>query len=326
MSRSTRTAWAALALLAAWLPAVAAAEGKLVDRIAALVNDELILLSEVEDQAAPILRQVEAIPDPVLRAQQREKQIRRAIDDLVGQRLISQEATKRKVTIDAGDIDQHIDRVKAQQSWDDEQLRAYLVAQGMSLAELREQVRQQLLRTKVIRSALGDKLQVSDSDLQEHYRTRKSRSRDEVEIEAAHLLLPLDAQASPADEAAARQQAEELLGRARAGEEFAALAKKYSRGPAAENGGYLGTFRRGSLDPALEEALFALEAGQVGGPVRTRFGVHLVHVVSRKAVEPPPFEEMKAQLHQELFEQKMEQEVGRWVDDLKRKAFVDVRL
>jgi peptidyl-prolyl cis-trans isomerase SurA len=196
----------------------------------------------------------------------------------------------------------------------------------MTLDELKTQVREQLLRTKVIRAALADKLQIGDSDLQEYYRTRKSRAKDETEIEAAHILLPLAPDAGPTDEAAARQKAEEIIARVRAGEDFGDLAKQYGSGPTAEHGGYLGSFRRGSLDPALEEALFGLDAGQVGGPVRTRFGVHIVKVIAKKAVEPPDFETIKPQLQQELFEQRMESEVGRWVEDLKRKAFIEVRL
>jgi peptidyl-prolyl cis-trans isomerase SurA len=313
-----------LVLLA--LVAPAAAGAKVIERIAALVNDDVVMLSEVEEHAAPVMRQIEAIPDPVLREQQRDKQMKRALDDLVGQRLITQEATKRNLKIADKDVTEHIDRVKAQQGWDDEQLGMYLSGQGITLDELKKQVREQLLRTKVIRSALADKLQISDSDLQEYYRTRKSRAKDEAEIEAAHILLPLAADAGPTDVDATRQKAVELIGRVRAGEDFAELAKQYGTGPAAAHGGYLGSFRRGSLDPALEEALFGLDAGQVGGPVRTRFGVHVVRVIAKKAVEPPDFEAVKPQLQQELFEQRMESEVGRWVDDLKRKAFIEVRL
>jgi peptidyl-prolyl cis-trans isomerase SurA len=311
-------------LLLALLPAVA--QARVVERIAAVVNDEIIMLSEVEDHAAPVLRQVEAIPDPVTREQQRQKQLRRALDDLVSARLISQEATKRKLTITGEEVQAHIDRVKAQQGWDDDQLRMYLSGQGMNLAELRDQVREQLLRTKVIRAALGEKLQISDSDLKEYYRTRKSRARDDVELEGAHILIPLSPEPTAAEVAAAEQQARELIQRARNGEDFAELAKKYSQGPAAESGGYLGSFRRGSLDPALEEAMFGLQAGEIGGPVRSRFGIHVVKVISRKEVAPPDFETIKPQLQQELFEERMESEVGHWVEELKKKAFIEVRL
>lgn len=319
-----RATLAALVLGAALAPAGPVA-AKIIDRIVAVVNDEIILLSEVEQVAAPVLRQIEALPDPVLRAQQRDKQLRAALDDLVGQRLITQEAARRKLTVDPEDVQARIDQIKSQNGWDDEQLRRYLELQGMSLATLREQVRDQILRSEVIRGVLGDRLQINDRDVRDHYRNKYGRA-GEVELEAAHILLPVDDDATPAEDAAQRQLAQELLERAKAGEDFAELARKYSKGPAAENGGYLGSFRRGSLDPVLEEALFSLPAGGVGGPVRTRFGWHVLKAVSREQVPPPPFEQVADTLRRELMEQRMQKEVGRWVEELKRKAFIEVRL
>lgn len=314
-----------LAALASLLGAAPAA-ARVIDRVVAVVNDEVITWSEVEDAISPQLRELDDMPDPVVRQQQRDRLVRRALDDLISARLVEQEAANRKLTITGEDVQDHLERVKARQGWDDEQLRMYLSSQGLTLAEFRKEVREQLLRQRVVGSVIGSRIRISDGDLQDYYKQKLTQANAEYEIEAAHIVLKVPEGGTPADDAATRQKAREILARAQAGEDFTALAREYSEGPAAEQGGYLGTFRKGSLDPALEKALAALDAGQVGGPVRTRYGYHVVKTIAKRAVPPPPFEEAKNELRRELTDKRMNEELIKWVDELKQKAFIDVRL
>lgn len=305
------------------LPPVA--DAKVIDRVAAVVNDEVITLSEVEDAAALSLRKLVDVADPVTREQMTQRQLRRSLDDLVGHRLMLQEATRAQITITGEDVAAHLESVMSRQKWDDQQLRMYLTSQGLTMAEFRAQVREQLLRQRVVRRFLGGKVNVSDGDLLDYYRERKTQLATEFELEAAHIVLKVATDASPAEEAAIRQKARELLTRA-ATEDFGALARQYSEGPAADQGGYLGTFRRGSLDPGLEQVLFGLPVGGVGGPVRTGFGYHVVKSVSRKALPVPTFEESKEDLQRELTDKRMGDAMTRWIEELKGKAFIELRL
>ena len=302
------------------------ARARIIDRVAAVVNDEVITLSEVEDAAALQLRKLVEVKDPVTREQMRQRQLRRSLDELVGHRLMLQEATRAHITISGQDVQRHLDTVMERQKWDDQQLRMYLTSQGLTMAEFRAQVREQLLRQRVIRRFLGGKVNVSEGDLLDYYRQRKTQLATEYELEAAHIVLRVPAGASPEEEAAIRQRARELLARAQAGEDFEELARRYSEGPAAKQGGYLGTFRRGSLDPGLEDTLFELEPGAVGGPVRTGFGYHVVKALARKALPVPTFEESKAALRRELLDKRMGAAMAKWIEELKAKAFIETRL
>lgn len=302
------------------------AEARVIERIIAIVNEEIVTWSELEDLARPILAQVDQIADPVEREQTRDRQLRRMLDDLVGQRLIMQEASRRRITVDDEAVSEHIERIKAQQSWDDERLSMYLSAQGLSLGEFKKQVREQLLRRQIIRRILGAKLQVSERELKDYYREKLTQAKTDYEVDAAHIILNVPANATPAEEAAVRQQANELRARAEGGEDFTALVGKYSQGPRAQAGGKLGWIRRGNLDPTLEEAFFALEPGSFGGPVRTNFGYHVITVIARKALAPQTYEEAVPTLTQELQDQKLQAEMTRWVADMKKKAFIEIRL
>lgn len=303
-----------------------AAQARVIERIVAVVNDEIVTFSELEDMARPLLAQVAQISDPVEREQTRERQLRRVLDDLVGQRLIMQEAARRRITIDSDAVDQHLARIKGRQGWDDAKLNMYLSGQGLSLSEFRTQVREQLLKQRIIRRILGKRIQVTERELKDYFREKLTQSKSNFEVEAAHIVLRAPENATPAEEAALRQQATEIIARAKSGEDFAALAAQYSQGPRAKEGGGLGFIRRGNLDPTLEDAFFALEPGGVAGPVRTNFGFHIITVKSRKELAPPTYEEAVPALTAELREKKLAAELTKWVADMKKKAFIETRL
>lgn len=313
-------------LLPLVLMAAPAAQARIIDRVVAVVNDEVIVLSELEDLVRPTLQKIADLGDPVVRQQQTDKFLRRGLDQLIGERLVLQQAVTLKISISGEEVDAQIASLKSRQGWDDDQLRIYLTSQGMGMGDFRRLTRDQLLRQKVVRMKLVGGVQVSQAELESFYKDEVTRTNTHFEIEAAHIVLPVPKDATAAERSALEQEARELMARAKAGEDFAELARKYSRGPGADRGGALGTVRRGSLNADLEKTLFALEEGGVGGPVRTRFGFHVVHASKRKSLAPPEFEEVEERLRRELQEKKLQSAIEKWIEELKQKAFIEIRL
>jgi len=305
---------------------VPAAQARIIDRVVAVVNDEVIVWSELEDVVRPTLQKLADISDPVTREQQKQKFLRLGLDKLVGERLVLQQAVTLKINVRATEVTHEIDALKARQGWDDDQLHIYLTSQGMRLGDFRRQMREQMLRQKVVRMKLVGGIQVSRAELEAYYKDELTRSNTHFELEAAHIVLPVPKDATAAQVSATEQEARELLARAKAGEDFGDLARKYSRGPGADRGGALGTVRRGSLNADLEKALFALDEGGVGGPVRTKFGFHVLHAKRKKRLDAPLFEQVEARLRRELQEKKLQDAIAKWIEELKQKAFIEVRL
>jgi len=306
------------------VPLLASAE--IIDRIVAVVNDEIITLSALEEAAAPLLAQVARIQDPVARDAQREKQLRAGLDTLIGKRLMAQEAAQRNMAISKDDVDRYLERIRASRGWTDEQLRTYLAGQGMTLADFRHETRTKLLEQRVVGTVLGQKIRVNARDLEDYYKEKRTRSTADFAVEAAHILLRVPADATAAQEAAIRQETEEIILRARSGEPFAELARRYSQGPGAAGGGQLGKVRRGNIDPNLEKALFELKPGAVGGPVRSRFGYHAVYAKARHTMAPPDLETIREQLRNELYNKRLDGELKKWIAELQAKAFIEIRL
>ena len=139
-------------------------------------------------------------------------------------------------------------------------------------------------------------VKVTEEAVAQAYEARKEEFREVARRKARHILMKVRPEAKPDDVAKAKNKAEGLLRRLRDGEDFAALAKKFSDDPNAADGGKLGAVARGELDPAFEKALFAMKAGEVKGPVKTPFGFHIIRL---DAIEPErlrPLSEVKASL------------------------------
>lgn len=140
----------------------------------------------------------------------------------------------------------------------------------------------------------------TEEQIKEYYESNPAQFEKPEEVRARHILFTVKPDASEADKAAARKQAEEVLAKAKGGADFAELAKQYSQDSTAESGGDLGTFGRGVMTPAFEAAAFALEPGQVSDIVETPFGFHIIKLEQKQAAGTQPLDEARATIIGEL--------------------------
>jgi peptidyl-prolyl cis-trans isomerase SurA len=174
---------------------------------------------------------------------------------------------------------------------------------------------------------VSPKVKVSEEDLKAAYTQFSKMETGDSEVHARHILVQVDPNATPEQVEAARKKAETLAAEARKpGVDFAELAKARSEGPSAADGGDLGFFRRGVMVPAFERVAFALKEGEVSEPVRTQFGWHVLKVEEKRSVDVPPFEQVREQLEGRLRMQKTEKFVEQYVQELRQKASVDVKI
>ena len=146
------------------------------------------------------------------------------------------------------------------------------------------------------RGALAGNIELTEDELQEYYEGESERFRQEEQRQARHILIPFGD-----DEAAAEQQAAALAARANAGEPFEDLARQYSKDSgSAPNGGDLGMLLREQYPPALGDALYSMEKGDIEGPIRTTFGFHIVRLDELRAGGPLPLAEIRGELEREL--------------------------
>jgi peptidyl-prolyl cis-trans isomerase SurA len=316
-------------MVAALLLSGAVARAELVDRVAAVVNRDVIALSEVEKRAAPELSRINAaVKEPQKRAEERARVTKAALDVLIGEKLMEEQIQELGLGVTDAEVDAAVADVKRQNNvTDDAQFERLLSGEGFTVASYKDFLRKQMSRMKLVQLKVSPKVKVSEEDLKAAYTQYVKMESGDAEVHARHILVQVDQKATPEQVEAARKKALALAEEARKpGVDFAELAKKKSEGPSAADGGDLGFFRRGVMVPAFEKVAFTLEEGQVSEPVRTQFGWHVLKVEEKRAVDVPSFEQVKGELENRLKMQKTEKYVEQYVQELRQKASVDVKI
>ncbi len=316
---------AAVVLTAALTAAAGPAAARVVEKVAAVVGDSVVLASEVEEKAAPLMHDLNRITDPEKRATRASALRREVLDRLIDDELILQQAADLKLSISSEQVDASIEEIKKQNNINDDQLREALRGQGMTMATYRSDLRRQLLRFRVLNIAVGSRVNISDEEVKAYYE-RHMKEEGSAEVRASHIFVAIPAGATAADVAEKQKHAEKILERARGGEDFAKLARETSDDAATRaDGGDLGYFGKDMLPKAIEELVFSMKPGEIKGPVRADRGFHVIKLVDRKKRAAKPFDDMKDEIRMQLRQKDMERQTKNYLTELRKKTLVDIR-
>lgn len=313
-------------LLVVALLAPFASLAEMVDRVAAVVNSDIIAFSEVQARAAPELSRLPSV-EPAKRAETRSAIIKRALDTLIGEKLMEAQVKELNIEVSDADVDVGIEDVKRQNNIDGPQFEQLLLQEGYTMSAYRGFMKKQLARLRLVNLKIRSKVKISDEDLRAEYAKMAHDETADVEVHARHILVQLSPKPTDAEVETARVKAVALAEEAKKpGVDFIELAKKKSEGPSAADGGDLGFFKRGVMVPEFERAAFTLPVGGVSQPIRTKFGWHIIKVDERRALEARPFEEVKEQLREKLLRGQLEKFTDQYVQELRAAAVVEVKL
>lgn len=261
------------------LLSAARAEAQLLDGVAAIVDDEVVLLSELRTETEMVRQQLlrsqhQAPPQDVLTRQVLERLI---LDKL--QLAISRRAGAQ---ISESELNQSIARIAQSQGLTVEALYAEAAADGLSREWVRNKVRDEMLVSRVQQSIINRRINISEQEIQNFLSSEAGQALGAEEIRVGHILLPLAPAASDAEVSAVQATAETLREQILQGADFAQLAVLHSAGQNALSGGDLGWRKTNQLPVAFAVALRDLSAGQVTAPIRTDAGIHLLKLYERR--------------------------------------------
>ncbi|HSG76561.1 MAG TPA: peptidylprolyl isomerase [Burkholderiales bacterium] len=276
----TRPAAGLLLALAALVPAAAAArDAVLVDRVVAVVNKDVITLTELaqrtERAAAELRRQRIAAPE-------RGVLQRQVLERLVLDKAQLQLAESTGLRVDELQLDRAVQRVAQNNGMALAEFRRVLERDGIDFEEFRAELRQQILLARLRDREVEDRVQVSEAEIDAFLEDNKAGLADAVEYDAAHILVRVPEQASPEQVAQARARAARVREEARAGADFARLAASHSDAGDALQGGALGWRTPGRLPELFAEALRDMQPGTVSELLRSPAGFHVVKLLGRR--------------------------------------------
>jgi len=300
--------------------------GEVVDRIIALVNNDVLTLSELEEAGRRLFEQVQQATLPSQREEKLKKAKEGVLDQLIENKLLDQEIKKKKIEVSDRDVDVAIEDIRKENHMTENDLKVALAKDGMSYSSYWNQIRDDLGKFRLVSREIKSKIVIKDEDVQKTYQEKIKEYIDplEVKVQQVFFLIPQGSTEERIEEL--RQEARSLLDRAKKGEDFADLAIKYSQGPEAREGGVLGFFKHKELIPELEEAAFQLKAGELSGIVRSPEGFHILRVLERKGGEPRPFAVVKNKIREEMIQKEAERQFKEWMKTLKAKAYIEIKL
>lgn len=317
----------ALALLCT-LSLATPARAKVVERVVAVVNDSILLLSELNDRIRPLLPQLQQIPDVETRKQRLAELKRQMLQHMIDEEIIKQEARKLKITVSDKDLERAVKDVMRKNNLTREQLEQALQQEGKSIAAYKNSIlRPQLLRLRVLNIQVRSRISVSDDEVKAFYQSNLRKLGVETKVRARHIFIAVPPGASGKQVAEIKGRARALLKQLRGGADFAALARKSSQDSVTRaDGGDLGWFGRGTLPANIETEVFAMKKGEIRGPLRTERGFHLIKVTDRKESSARSFDDVQDELREQLYAQKLEKATKAWLGEKRKTAHIDIKI
>lgn len=294
-----------------------------IDRVVAVVNQDVITLSELQEAVSQYLRQIKEEMNPGRDHALQEK----LLWELVAHRLKIQEGEREKVVVEDGEVKEQLDELmKRLQANTPEEFEAMMKAQGVTLVDVKKRIREQVIVQKVTRRKVVLRVSVTEQEIDQYLSENREKLETGLSFRARHILFVPNPRESDAGWEAARAKAEEVWAKVRAGEDFAELAKRYSQDSSANDGGDLGALKQGELAPEIEGPILRLRAGDALGPVKTTLGYHLFKLESKESLSGEALAQAKQQIRDILFRQKYQARMDAWLEELKRRAIIEVRL
>jgi peptidyl-prolyl cis-trans isomerase C len=299
-------------------PAVKAVPAEL-PAVLARVNGEAIGRAEFEKA----VKSAESSAGQQVPAERRDAIYRDLLDRLVIQHLLLQEVAARKISVADTEVDAQVARFR-QQAQGEEEFKKALTARGLTLEDLRKEVRTQMAISRMLEAEVGPKIDITEADVKAFYDKNPNEFQQPESYRASHILLRVDPAATDVQKKEARTKIEGLLKQVRGGADFAELAKQHSQDGSAQSGGDLNFFQKGQMVPPFEQAVMALKPGQVSGVVETQFGLHIIKLTEKRAPRTVPLAEVSQRIGQFLLQQAQQQKSGEFIEALKARGKIEI--
>ncbi len=322
------------------LPSLSPAD-TVVEEIIARVNNEIVTRSEYIRSRDQLKQEVQQ-QDPINADRAFAEKQRDVLRDLIDQQLLLQKGKDLGITGDT-ELIKKLDEMRKQMNLETmEDLEKAAEAQGASYEEFKQNMRNQIITQRVIGQEVGSKLAMNKGDEKKFYEQHRAELEQPEQVRLSEILIAPKTPAKPAASAgakpeppteeetaaaldAAKAKAQDLLDQIHKGAKFDELAKKYSDGPSAKDGGDLSYFKRGTMPKELDDKVFALKAGEVTDVIRTKQGYVVLLVAEHQTAGIPTLKEVEPRIQDALYMQKLQPALRAYLSTLREEAFIDIK-
>jgi peptidyl-prolyl cis-trans isomerase SurA len=286
---------------------------EVVDRIIAIVNDDIITLKEVEQFVHVEKNRFKSVEDYLVGLKLREK-----LGILIENTLIKQQAKKMKIDVSDREVKEVVENIKKQHLITEEELKEQLKKENLSYDEFLKGIRITLLRNKVLARVITPEVNLTEKALKDYYDSHFDEFTEE-ELHLQQIFISGLREDS-------KERADFVYDSLSKGIPFEKLAKQYSDDPSGKYGGDVGYVKKEELIPEIREAIKDLREGSYARTIQSRYGFHILKLVNRKKGDIIPFEKAKEEIKRRLIMEESEKRYKDFIDKLKRSSYIEVKL
>jgi peptidyl-prolyl cis-trans isomerase SurA len=303
-------------------------EGKVVEEIIARVNNEIITSSELEKARSIAVEEAQqecsrrCTPEQLQVAVEDRQKF--ALRDLIDQSLLAQRGKDMGINVE-GDVVKQLDQVRIQNKLESmEKLESAVTKEGLNWDDFKNNIRNKLLTQEVIRREVGSHITIGRDDAMKYYEAHKKEFVKPEQVALRAIEISTDGK-KESDLADLKKKADDMLRRIKDGEDFATLAKRFSDGSTAQQGGFLGVYKRGELSKQLEDQVFAMKKNQLTDVIETKQGYLILQVLERYEEGEQPFEKVENEIMDHLYSERMEPALREYLKTLREQSYVVVK-
>lgn len=297
---------------------------EVVDRIVAVVNNDVILLSELDKAMIPYeeaIQQRGLAPEDARKMRYRTRE--KILNDLIESQLTEQKAEELGITVTGEDIDAAIEHMKQSMLYTDEELRQVIAEEGYTMAEYRRQIQSQILRSQLLSREVKSKTVVTREEIEAYYKAHYDHPEKEgMQYHLRNIVMRPPASASREEEQATLKVMQSIRQQIESGAPFEEMARQYSQSSFAADGGDLGLFALDTMSDRLREVIAELEAGEMSPVIETGQGYQIFYVQEIVDSADVSVDKFAEEIRRKIYKEKLNVRFEAWLTQLREQSHI----
>jgi peptidyl-prolyl cis-trans isomerase SurA len=297
----------------------------IIDRIVAVVNDEIITLYDLNETLKPYEENIQALGYSPEKARETLFKLRAdLLNKLIDEKLTDQQIKKHNLTISTREIDMTIERIKESRSYTDEDLRAGLAEQGLTIEEYRENLKKQLLRGKLVNLEVKSKIVITSAEIEKYYNEHLEKYAGETKYHLWNIFIRFSPMTDESLKQIAFGKMETVLSQLKQGQSFESLAAQAPDSPQSPQGTDLGLYRLDELSPQLRNVVKDMKAGGYSSIIETDSGYQIIYVQKVLVTAPKTFSEVESEIESVLYNEAIDNRYNTWLSSLRERSHIKI--
>lgn len=297
--------------------------GEIFNRVVAVVNDDVITLFElnrkIEELTGRDSKELRKMDEAAF-METRQK----VLDYLIDERIAGEKIKELSIKVGDQDIDQAIEQIKKNNQWTQEDLLEKLERQGITYNNFREKIKKDLCRMQLLNLEIRSKIIIREEEIQRYYEEHREEFSVDGDFRIAAIFLSVPQGSGDSEKQRIMDFAQDLYKKIQGGADFAELARQYSQGPGAAEGGDLGYFKKKDMDRNLSEIIEKLPEGGVSQPIVLPSGVQIIKMIEKRTGKEKGLEETRDAIFNILYQQEVNKKYEAWIKEQRENTYTKI--